>query len=72
MGARAFFDGLSLSNDKLTGTALLSPQTFGYPGATPTVSANGNSDGIVRVVEPSKAVLHADNAADVARAIQQQ
>jgi hypothetical protein len=38
------------------------PQTFGYPGATPTVSANGNKNAIVWAVEPAKAVLHAYDA----------
>jgi hypothetical protein len=55
----------TLSNGKLTGTILLSPQTFGYPGATPTVSANGSSNGIVWAVEPGKAILHAYNATNL-------
>jgi hypothetical protein len=56
----------TLLNGKLTKTTLLSPQTFGYPGATATVSANGSSNGIVWVVEPGKAILHAYNAANIA------
>jgi hypothetical protein len=37
---------------------------FGYPGATPSISANGTSNGIVWAVEnASPAVLHAYNAA---------
>ena len=37
--------------------------SFGYPGATPSISANGNSNGIVWAVEnTSPAVLHAYNA----------
>lgn len=55
----------TLSNGMLSGPASLSPQTFGYPGATPTVSANGNKNGIVWVVEPSKAILHAYDASNV-------
>jgi len=38
------------------------PQTFGYPGATPTLSANGNKNAIVWAVEPAKAILHAYDA----------
>jgi hypothetical protein len=41
------------------------PQTFGYPGATPTVSANGNKNAIVWAVEPAKAVLHAYDANNI-------
>ena len=46
---------------------------FGFPGATPSVSANGDSDGIVWVVEgtwrgtPRPAILHAYDASDVSR-----
>jgi hypothetical protein len=43
----------------------LSPQTFGYPGAVPTVSANGTKNAIVWAVEPSKAILHAYDANNV-------
>jgi len=40
--------------------------SFGYPGATPSVSANGTSNGIVWAVENnSPAVLHAYNAANL-------
>ena len=41
--------------------------TFGYPGATPSISANGNRDGIVWAVENNTpAVLHAYDANDLA------
>lgn len=46
-----------------------SATTFGYPGATPSVSANGTSDGIVWAVESSTgaaAVLHAYDATNLA------
>ena len=46
-----------------------SPGTFGYPGTTPSVSANGTSDGIVWAAEAAangQAVLHAYNAANLA------
>jgi hypothetical protein len=40
---------------------------FGYPGATPSISANGNTNGIVWVVENGgTAVLHAYDAANLA------
>ena len=41
------------------------PQTFGYPGATPTISANGSKNGIVWVVEPAQAILHAYDATNL-------
>lgn len=40
--------------------------SFGYPGATPSVSANGTSNGIVWAVENANpAVLHAYDASDL-------
>jgi len=54
-----------LSNGSLSGPMSLSPQTFGYPGAVPTVSANGTKNAIVWAVEPSKAILHAYDANNV-------
>ena len=40
--------------------------TFGYPGATPSISANGDKDGIVWAVENNTpAVLHAYEANDL-------
>lgn len=42
--------------------------TFGYPGATPSISANGTKDGIVWAVENnSPAVLRAYDANDLSR-----
>ena len=44
-----------------------SSHTFGYPGATPVISANGTTDGIVWVVENSNnGVLHAYDATNLA------
>lgn len=44
-----------------------SSHTFAYPGATPTISANGATNGIVWVVENSSpAVLHAYDATNLA------
>jgi hypothetical protein len=57
----------SIANAKLSASA--SAQTansFGYPGATPGVSANGAGNGIVWAVEnTSPSVLHAYNAANL-------
>jgi hypothetical protein len=54
----------TITNAKLSTNAVAqSANSFGYPGATPSVSANGTSDGIVWAVEnASTAVLHAYNA----------
>lgn len=42
--------------------------TFGYPGATPSISANGDKDGIVWAVENNTpAVLRAYDANDLTR-----
>jgi hypothetical protein len=44
-----------------------SPTSFGYPGATPSISANGASNGIVWAAEnTSPAVLHAYSASNLA------
>jgi len=44
-----------------------SPGTFEYPGTTPSVSANGSSNGIVWAAENSNpAVLHAYNSSNLA------
>ena len=56
--------------DFLLINGMLSPntkatQTFGYPAATPTVSANGTKNAIVWAVEPAKAVLHAYDATNL-------
>jgi hypothetical protein len=44
-----------------------SPEAFGYPGVTPSISANGNANGIVWAVENNNGgVLHAYDAANLA------
>ena len=49
------------------GTLTNSARTFGFPGATPSISANGNSSGIVWAVRrASPALLVACNAATMA------
>ena len=61
-----------IENGKLVGPVAVSSETFGYPGANLSISADGSSDGIVWSLEnsgsrtvPGAAVLHAYNAANV-------
>ena len=63
----------TISNGALVSTPASKSSTgFGFPGATPTVSANGTNDGIVWDIDPTPylssgpAVLHAYNATNVA------
>src|ERR1019366_5305070 len=53
-----------LSNAKIsTGTVAQTVNSFGFPGATPSISANNNSNGIVWATENTNpAVLHAYDA----------
>ncbi len=54
-----------INNAKLSAGARTA-NGFGYPGATPSISANGSSNGIVWAVENSNpAVLHAYDAASL-------
>lgn len=57
-----------ISGGKLATTSSShSSHTFGYPGATPVISANGTTDGIVWVVENGgTGVLHAYDAGNLA------
>ena len=57
----------AITNAKLSTTAAAqTANSFGYPGTTPSVSANGASNGVVWAVENSNpAVLHAYNAANL-------
>jgi hypothetical protein len=57
----------TITNAKLsTSSTSQTANSFAYPGATPSISANGTSNGIVWVVENSNpAVLHAYNAASL-------
>ena len=62
----AIYD-FQVSNAKLSMIST-TPNTFGYPGATPSVSANGNANGILWAVENTNpAVLHAYDAADLSQ-----
>ncbi len=58
-----------ISNAKLsTSPASQTSTSFTYPGTTPSVSANGTSNGIVWAIEnTSPAVLHAYDATDLSR-----
>jgi hypothetical protein len=59
----------TIANAKLvTPPGSKSTANFGYPGATPSISANGTSNGIVWAVENSggTGVLHAYDATDLA------
>lgn len=57
----------TITNAKLsTAPAFQTSNTFSYPGATPSISANGTSSAIVWAVEnTSPAVLHAYNATNL-------
>ena len=57
----------TITNAKLSpGATAQTATSFAYPGATPSVSANGTSNGIVWAVEnKNPAVLHAYNAANL-------
>ena len=59
----------SLSGARLASTwSSQSANSFPYPGATPSISANGASNGIVWAVETgSTAVLHAYDASNLSR-----
>ena len=58
----------TISNAKLsTAPSSESPTAFGYPGATPSVSANGTSNGIVWAMENGgTGVLHSYDATNLA------
>ena len=62
-----------LSNGLLsTSPTSVSPETFGYPGATPAISANGSANGIVwalSTVQGYPALLHVYDAANLSREI---
>ena len=56
----------AISNATVTGPTSKSPQTYGFPGASPSISANGNSNGILWTIEPGNAILHAYDATNLA------
>jgi hypothetical protein len=56
----------TLSNALLpAGPTSVTTTAFGYPGATPSISANGSSDAILWAAENSPAVLHAYDATNL-------
>jgi hypothetical protein len=59
----------TVANGQLSGPVSKSPTTYGYPGSTPTISANGTLNGIVWTVEPGRAILHAYEANNLANEI---
>ena len=62
-----------ITNGVIAPTPVRSATSFGFPGATPTVSANGTNNGIVWDIDPTPylssgpAVLHAYNATNIAQ-----
>jgi len=64
-GVNDHVKNFALSNGLLSGPMSLSPQTYGYPGSVPTISANGTKNAIVWAVEPSKSILHAYDATNL-------
>jgi hypothetical protein len=57
----------TLAGGKLITTPTVAPSLFTYPGATPSISANGATSGIVWVVDnnSSAAILRAYNASNI-------
>jgi hypothetical protein len=55
----------AIANGQLTGPTSKSPTTYGFPGASPTVSASDSTNGIVWVIEPIKSILHAYDATNL-------
>ena len=57
----------TISGGKIKTTPKVSPINLGYPGATPSISANGTSNGIVWLVQAfgSSATLRAYDASDI-------
>jgi len=56
----------SLSNATVIGPTSKSSGTYAFPGASPSISANGTTNGILWTVEPAVAVLHAYDATNLA------
>ena len=65
----AKLEAFKIANAKLaTSASSSSPSTFPYPGASPSISANGTSNGIVWAIQngSSTGVLHAYDATNLA------
>jgi hypothetical protein len=72
-GVGDYLKAFSITNAKLGSTpSSKSATTFGYPGATPSISSNGTSNAIVWAVDSSTgstAVLHAYDATNLTKEI---
>lgn len=70
-GAKDALTALTLSDGLLPNLPTsVGPRIFGFPGATPSVSANGNANGIVWAVQrATPAVLAAYNATNLSKEI---
>jgi len=55
----------AFANGQISGPMSKSRSTYGFPGATPAISANGITNGIVWVIEPIKSILHAYDATNL-------
>ena len=63
----ASLQAFPITNAKVAAASSSSSASFGYPGSTPSVSANGTSNGIVWAVQSGgPAVLHAYDAGNLA------
>jgi hypothetical protein len=76
VGFRETIKAYSITNSQLSTEAIhRGTVLFGYPGATPCISANGVKDGIVWAVQAdgyssqTPAILHAFNAKDVSQTL---
>jgi hypothetical protein len=73
LGKNDVLKAFSLSNAVISPNPVLGSTTFGHPGATPSISADGNLDAIVWVIQSDafgssgSAVLRAYNATNVAQ-----
>ena len=70
-----YLKSFPLANGKISTTPTKSINQYGYPGATPSISANGSTNGIVWTIDSEAytnngpAVLEAHSAANVATAL---
>jgi hypothetical protein len=66
-GGGDWLKAYTLVGGKLSTTPTVAPSMFTYPGATPSISANGTSNGIVWILEnySSVAILRAYDASNI-------
>src|SRR5579862_1507045 len=75
MGRGDFLKSFALVNGKLSTTPTKSSEVYNYPGATPSISANGTTQGIVWTIDTEAyatsgpAILQAHNASNVAQTL---